>query len=101
MAATARGYALAISDPKQAADLLMAANPPDAFPDKALVQESGAYLATQYQDKAPRWGEQTLAMWSGYPKFMLESGKLEDQNHQKVTSLDYAALFTNDLLPAK
>jgi hypothetical protein len=40
-------------------------------------------------------------MWSGYPKFMLDSGKLEDQNHQKVTSLDYAAMFSNDLLPAK
>jgi len=101
LAATARGYDLAIHDPATAGDLLIAANPPDTFPDKALVRESSQYLASQYQAAAPRWGDQTLAVWSGYPKFMLDSGRLEDQNHQKVKTLDYAALFTNDLLPAK
>ncbi|MDQ2808131.1 MAG: ABC transporter substrate-binding protein [Chloroflexota bacterium] len=101
LAATARGYELAIHDPITAADLLIAANPPDTFPDKALVRESSQYLATEYQAGAPRWGDQTLAVWTGYPQFMLQSGRLEDPNHQQVTTLDYAALFTNDLLPAK
>ncbi len=101
LAATARGYDLAIHDPATAADLLIAANPPDTFPDKALVRESSQYLATEYQAAAPHWGDQTLAVWTGYPKFMLDSGRLEDPNHQPVTTLDYAALFTNDLLPPK
>ncbi len=100
LAATARGYRLAIQDPTTAADLLIAANPADTFPDKELVRESGAYLANEYQAHALRWGEQTAAAWSGYPKFMLDSGRLEDQNHAKVTTLDYSALFTNSLLPA-
>ena len=101
LAATARGYDLAIHDPAMAGDLLIAANPPDTFPDKALVRESSQYLASEYQAAAPRWGDQTLAVWTGYPQFMLKSGRLEDQNHQKVTTLDYAALFSNDLLPVK
>ena len=101
MAATSRGFQLAISDPTAAADLLIAGNPPGTFPDPSLVRESAAYLAGQYQAEAPRWGEQTLQTWSGYPKFMLETGKLEDANHKPVTTLDYAAMFTNDLLPAR
>jgi ABC-type nitrate/sulfonate/bicarbonate transport system substrate-binding protein len=101
MAATSRGFQLAISDPAAAADLLIAGNPPGSFPDPALVRESARYLAGQYQAEAPRWGEQTLQTWSGYPKFMLESGKLMDANNKPVTTLDYAAMFTNDLLPAR
>jgi ABC-type nitrate/sulfonate/bicarbonate transport system substrate-binding protein len=101
MAATARGFEFAISQPDQAADLLIAGNPPGSFPDAALVHESAQYLAKEYQAEAPRWGDQTLQVWSGYPKFMLDTGRLEDPNHQKVTSLDYAALFTNDLLPSR
>ncbi len=101
MAATARGFEFAIQQPDQAADLLIAGNPPGSFPDAALVHESAQYLAKEYQAEAPRWGDQTLQVWSGYPKFMLDTGRLEDANHQKVTSLDYAAMFTNELLPAK
>jgi ABC-type nitrate/sulfonate/bicarbonate transport system substrate-binding protein len=101
MAATARGFEFAIQQPDQAADLLIAGNPPGSFPDAALVHESAQYLAKEYQAEAPRWGDQTLQVWSGYPKFMLETGRLEDANHQKVTSLDYAVMFTNELLPAK
>ena len=101
LAATAQGFAYAIAHPDEAADLLIAANPPETFPDKTLVHESAQYLAGQYQAEAPRWGEQTLPQWTGYPQFMVNSGKLEDANHQAVTSLDYASLFTNELLPAR
>ena len=101
LAATARGFAFAIAHPDEAADVLIAANPPDTFPDKALVHESARYLAGQYQAEAPQWGVQTLQAWTGYPKLMLQSGKLEDVNHKPVTSIDYAALFSNDLLPPR
>ncbi|MGI8587191.1 MAG: ABC transporter substrate-binding protein [Chloroflexia bacterium] len=100
MAATSKGFEFAIQRPDEAADLLISANTPDTFPDKPLVHESARYLATIYQDKAPRWGEQTLKVWSDYPSFMVHSGKLEDQNHKPVTTdLDYGSLFTNELLP--
>lgn len=102
IAATTRGFRFAIDQPDQAADLLIAANPPETFPDKGLVHDSAQYLAKEYQAEAPRWGEQTLKGWTDYPKFMIATGKLEDANHKVVTGdLDYAAFFTNDLLPAK
>jgi len=81
--------------------LLIAGNPAGSFPDPALVHQSAFYMAGQYQAEAPQWGRQTLPAWTGYPRFMLQSGKLEDADHKPVTSLDYAGLFTNDLLPAK
>ncbi len=99
MAVTSRGFQYAIQNPADAAALLIAANPAGTFPDPSLVQESAQYLAGQYQAEAPRWGAQTLQQWTGYPQFMVQTGKLEDANHQPVTHLDYASLFTNDLLP--
>ncbi|HMA36092.1 MAG TPA: ABC transporter substrate-binding protein [Chloroflexia bacterium] len=101
LAATAQGFQFAIAHPDAAADLLIAANTPDTFPDKTLVHESAQYLATQYQAEAPAWGVQTLQAWSGYPRFMVQTGKLEDANHKPVTAdLDYSAMFSNTLLPA-
>ncbi|HUS15347.1 MAG TPA: ABC transporter substrate-binding protein [Chloroflexia bacterium] len=99
LAATSRGFQFAVDQPDAAADVLIAANTPDTFPDKALVHESAQYLAGQYRAEAPRWGEQQPAQWTGYPQFMVGTGKLEDANHKPVTSLDYATLFTNELLP--
>jgi ABC-type nitrate/sulfonate/bicarbonate transport system substrate-binding protein len=100
MRATARGYELAIADPDQAADLLIKAAPRGSFPDAALVQESARFLAPKYKEGKARWGEQDLAVWTEYPRFMIKSGRLQDANGRTVTAdLDYAAFFTNDFLP--
>lgn len=89
MAATTKGYELAIEDPEQAARILLKAEP-DL--DEALVVASQEWLASRYQDDAPRWGEQKRSVWENYANWMLEHGLLEK-------ALDVDAAFTNDFLP--
>ncbi len=100
MKATARGYDHAIANPDDAADTLIAANPPGTFPDTALVKESARFLAPKYKEGVARWGEQSLQVWTDYPKFMITSGKLVDGEGKPVKGdLDYKAMFSNDYLP--
>lgn len=100
MAATAKGYDFAIANPKEAADLLIAANPKGTFSDPELVYESQAYLSPRYKEDAPKWGQQTLKAWTEYQKFLYDNGVLQDSNGKPLTKeLDYSTLFTNDFLP--
>lgn len=98
--ATSRGYDLAISEPDRAADLLIAATPPGTFPDPALVKESARWLAPKYKEGKERWGEQDLKVWTDYPRFMIQSGRLQDGSGKTVTGeMEYAKFFTNEFLP--
>lgn len=100
MAATSKGYDFAIANPKEAADLLIAANPKGTFSDPELVYESQAYLSPLYQADAPKWGQQTLQSWTGYQKFLFDNGVLQDANGKPLSKeLDYTQLFTNNFLP--
>lgn len=87
--ATARGFAVAITDPAEAAVILS-----DAVPelDVELVTASAAWLADQYQADAPRWGQQSVAVWQGFSDFLVENGILEQ-------GIDGEAAFTNAFLP--
>ncbi|MBH5316731.1 ABC transporter substrate-binding protein [Paenibacillus sp. GSMTC-2017] len=87
--ATAKGYQLAIDNPEEAADILIKAEP-DLNAD--LVKASQKWLATRYQDDAPRWGEQKLSVWKNYAGWMFERGLLESE-------LDAEKAFTNEFLP--
>lgn len=86
--ATARGYADAITNPAEAADILLEAVPEL---DEALVRASAAWLADQYQADAPRWGQQTLAVWQGFTTFLVDNGL--------IAEFDVEAVFTNEFLP--
>lgn len=100
MAVTARGYDYAIANPKDAADLLIAANPKGTFTNTDLVYQSQEYLSPKYKEDAPKWGVQTLKAWSEYPKFLFDNGVLQGPNGRALTKeLDYSTLFTNDFLP--
>ncbi|NWJ98164.1 MAG: ABC transporter substrate-binding protein [Chloroflexi bacterium] len=100
MKATARGFEFAISNPKEAADLLIQANPKGTFPDPELIYQSQNYLSPRYKENAPKWGLQTLKAWTDMPKFMFQSGILKDINGKPLTKEpEYNKLFTNDLLP--
>jgi len=100
MAATTKGYDYAIANPKDAADILMAANPKGTFSNPELVYESQAYLSPLYKDDAAQWGQQTLAAWSGYPKFLFDNGVLQDPDGKPLSKeLDYSSLFTTAFLP--
>jgi ABC-type nitrate/sulfonate/bicarbonate transport system substrate-binding protein len=87
--AVARGYAFAIENPAAVADILLKAAP-DL--DPALVKASAAWLATQYQADAPRWGEQQAEVWEKFVAFMVTNKVLE-------TPFDVTDAFTNDFLP--
>ena len=102
MAATAKGYEYAISDPDKAADLLVQAAPKGSFEDTDLVKESAQYLAGKYKEGVAHWGMQASTAWSEYPRFLLNTGKLQDQNGKAVGQLpDLSAAWTNEFLPAK
>jgi ABC-type nitrate/sulfonate/bicarbonate transport system substrate-binding protein len=87
--ASARGFAYAIENPAEAADLLL-----DAVPESNadLIRTSADWLAPHYQADAPRWGQQSAAIWQGYSDFLVENGIIE-------TGIDAEAAFTNDFLP--
>lgn len=87
--ATTKGYQMAIDQPEQAADILIAAVP-DLDPE--LVKKSQEWLASRYQDDAVRWGEQKLEVWENYSNWMFDNDLLEKQ-------LDAQKAFTNEFLP--
>lgn len=91
MQATAKGYDEAIANPQASADALLK-NAPEL--DKALVNASSKYLATRYVDKGRQWGLQDADLWTGFAKFLKESGLLDKE-------IDTKAAFTNEFLPKK
>jgi len=91
LAATARGYQVAIDDPEQAATLLLQAVPEL---DEALVRASATYHASRYADEGRPWGVQEADVWTRFEAFLRQSGLLE-------VDVDPATAFTNDFLPAQ
>lgn len=89
MQAVSRGYAYAIANPDQAAEILQKAAPET---DLATLKAQQAWLSPRYQAEAPRWGEQKLSVWQGYADWMLKQGLIPQK-------LDAPKAFTNDFLP--
>lgn len=87
--ATSKGYQLAIDNPEEAADILIAAVP-DLDPE--LVRASQEWLASKYQDDAAQWGEQKLEVWENYAAWMYDNELLEAE-------LASEQAFTNEFLP--
>ena len=91
LAALAKGYEYAIENPKEAADILMAAAP-ELQSNAELVYASQEYLAEQYTADAARWGEMDPARWSAFYSWLNENDLLDGE-------IDPMAGFTNDYLP--
>ncbi|MBS4224341.1 ABC transporter substrate-binding protein [Lederbergia citrea] len=89
ISAVSKGYNYAIENHEDAAEILIKAVP-DL--DPALVKKSQEWLATRYQDDAPRWGEQKLDVWKNYIEWMYEKGLLEKE-------INVEKAFTNEFLP--
>ncbi|MGI8755873.1 MAG: ABC transporter substrate-binding protein [Acidimicrobiales bacterium] len=89
LAATARGYEMARSDPGAAVDALMAAAP-DL--DRDLVQRSARYLATRYTDDPTDWGRQKAKVWTSFAGFLTDAGIVDHK-------VDVADAWTNRYLP--
>jgi ABC-type nitrate/sulfonate/bicarbonate transport system substrate-binding protein len=87
--ATSRGYAFAIRNPREAADLLVR-RVPEIKPE--LAQESQAWLSPRYQEDAPKWGYQRGEVWQRFADWMYENKLLGKR-------LDMSRAFTNAFLP--
>ncbi len=89
LSALSKGYAYAIENPEDAAEVICSAAPEL---DKELVLASQQYLKDQYQADAKYWGQMDADRWNGFYQWINESGLLENE-----VPLDTA--FTNDYLP--
>ena len=89
--ASARGFADAIAQPDEAAEILIQAVP-EADPE--LIRASAQWLAAQYQADAPRWGEQSAEVWQGFSDFLVQHGILAE-------GIDAQAAFSNAFLPGQ
>jgi ABC-type nitrate/sulfonate/bicarbonate transport system substrate-binding protein len=100
--ATARGYEYGVTNPDDAANILISAVPAGTFANPELPIKSQEYLAPYYKMGQPRWGLQSLKMWTDYPRFMASTGLLTSGGSVvKPEDIDSgsASLFTNDYLP--
>ncbi|MBV7273631.1 ABC transporter substrate-binding protein [Clostridiaceae bacterium UIB06] len=91
MKATTKGYEYAMSNPEDAAGILVK-NAPEI--DKNLAVESQKYLKNKYKEDASRWGEMKATVWNNYTKFLLDK-KLINKNMKAEDA------FTNEFLPTK
>ncbi len=89
MEATAKGYADAIKSPDDSYNAIIK-NAPET--DKALLKASATYLKDKYVDSGRKWGLQDEAIWTGFVKFLKDSGLIEKE-------IDVKSAYTNDFLP--
>lgn len=101
LAATQQGYEYGVSNPDDAANLLVQGAPAGTFADPALPRQSQEYLAPDFKGRQAHWGLQTLDYWTNFPRFIASTGLLKtaDGKVVKPEDIDYAGLFTNDYLP--
>jgi ABC-type nitrate/sulfonate/bicarbonate transport system substrate-binding protein len=101
MAATARGYEYGVSNPVEAADLLIQGAPKESFEDARLPRESQTYLSPYYKGTQAKWGVQTLEYWTNFPRFIASTGLLKtgDGKVVKPEEIDFTGMFTNEYLP--
>jgi ABC-type nitrate/sulfonate/bicarbonate transport system substrate-binding protein len=98
--ASAKGFEFAVEDPKEAAKILIDANP-GVFSTEELVYQSAEMLAKEfYDDEEGNFGCQTKARWTEYPKWLYEQGILVDSSGNELSSPpDYEALYTDEFSP--
>jgi ABC-type nitrate/sulfonate/bicarbonate transport system substrate-binding protein len=101
MAATAQGYTYAAQHPQEATDILVAGAPKGTFPDLKEIRGSQDFQSAQYINDGKCWGVQTLEKWTDYPRFMYTHHAILDATGKPIVNEpDYAAAFTNTLLPS-
>jgi ABC-type nitrate/sulfonate/bicarbonate transport system substrate-binding protein len=88
MRVVSRAYQFAIENPIEAGQILVKCAPEL---DPELVTRSQIFLASRYQDDAPRWGEIDGGRWGRFYRWMFERGLLE-------TDIGSGG-FTNEYLP--
>jgi ABC-type nitrate/sulfonate/bicarbonate transport system substrate-binding protein len=100
--ATAKGYAYAADNPKEAAQLVIDANP-GVFTDEQLVFRSQELLASggYLKDAQGNVGTQSPEIWEQYGSFLFDNGLLADnEGNALATEPDWTTYYTNDFLPS-
>ncbi|MDO8685859.1 MAG: ABC transporter substrate-binding protein [Clostridiales bacterium] len=87
--AVSKGYEFSISNPDEAAAILLK-NAPEI--DKELAMESQRYLAAEFKAEAGKWGVMKKEVWDNYADWLYDNGLLK----RRLLS-DEA--FTNEFLP--
>jgi len=87
--ATAKGYAFAIENPKEAVEILLSEAPEI---DPEIAQASQEYLANEYISDASQWGIMEKNRWAGYSDWMYKNQLIE-------RPLDVEEAYTNEYLP--
>lgn len=72
--ATKKGYEFAITNPKEAADILYEIVPEY---DKEFLYASQEFLSAQYSLDSETWGLMKDEVWDNYTSFMVESGLID------------------------
>ena len=88
--ATNRGYEYAMSNPDEAATILLNSVPEL---DEQLVRNSARHLSTQYKGRDNQWGYQELNIWEDFELFLLQSGITEN-------ALAVENVYSNEFLPS-
>jgi ABC-type nitrate/sulfonate/bicarbonate transport system substrate-binding protein len=88
LAATRRGYELAMESPDEAASTLLKAAPEL---DQSLVKASAAYLAGRYAADPKEWGRQQEETWTRFAAFLTTAGLVKGK-------VDVGSAFTNEFL---
>jgi ABC-type nitrate/sulfonate/bicarbonate transport system substrate-binding protein len=89
LAALSKGYTDAIADPAGATAVLLKAAPEL---NAELVKRSHAYLASQYQANAARWGEFDAGRWNAFANWMADNKLLTLTKRQLQDSFTNAYL---------
>lgn len=99
--ATARGYEYGVTNPVEAADLLVNGAPSGTFADSELPRQSQQYLAPFFKANQAKWGTQSLKMWTDFPTYLANTGLLKTTSGKVITPADlkFDTMFTNDYLP--
>jgi ABC-type nitrate/sulfonate/bicarbonate transport system substrate-binding protein len=100
--ATVKGFQYAVTNPDDAAAILVSQNPGVFDANPKLPVDSARFLAKggYYVDAAGNVGTQTLEQWTGYSTFLYDQGLLSDAAGKPLTAPpDYASLFTTEYLP--
>ncbi|MEV4633628.1 ABC transporter substrate-binding protein [Rhodococcus coprophilus] len=94
-----QGYRIAADDPRRGAQALIDAAP-GTFTDESLVFESQQILSDGYmRDANGEVGTLDLERWSGYSKFLFESGLLAGPDGSTLTEEpDWSEYFTDAYL---
>ena len=80
LSAAKQGYEFAVSNPEEAADILIKGDDTASLAgSEQLVEASQKYLAKEYISDAPKWGYIDAARWDAFYKWLYDSKLIEKE----------------------